>query len=264
VRPTIFGTRAYPLFVAVAVVVGVAASFRGARQARLSAGRWLVFQLVLAASALLGAKLYHFWEQGELETLTVARLLSQREGFRYPGGLLAALPVLLLARPIVAAPIAVLADATAPAIAVAMAIVRVGCFLQGCCFGIVTSLPWGISFPRYSPAWDAHLERGWIGLDAPWSLPVHPLEIYFGVWSAAVAVTLVAVERRKPPPGQLFLMFLLLHEGGKASLELLRVPFNASLQLTSLAAAVVAGGWLLARWIRRAPSLGGSRPAEVR
>src|SRR5215813_8931930 len=173
--------RAYPLFVAAAVVVGVAMSFRGARRAGLSARRGLLFQLLLAGATLLGAKLWHVWEQGELATLTLSQALSG-DGFRYPGGLLAALLVLPLARPLLGTPIPVLADAIAPAIALAMAVVRVGCLLQGCCFGSVTSLPWGIRFPANSPAWNAHLERGWIGLDSAASLPVHPLQVYFGLW----------------------------------------------------------------------------------
>ena len=34
----------------------------------------------------------------------------------------------------------------APAIALGMAIGRIGCFLTGCCFGIETSLPFGVNF----------------------------------------------------------------------------------------------------------------------
>ena len=259
-QPLIFGTRAYPLFVAVAVIAGIATSFWGARRAGVPAGRWLAFQLLLAAGTLLGAKAYHLWEQGELETLHAAALLS-REGFRYPGGLLAIVPILLLARLLLGTPVAVLADAIAPATAVAMSVVRIGCFLQGCCFGSATSLPWGIEFPRYSPAWDAHLERGWISLDAAQSLPVHPLQVYFGVWSAIVAAILFAVAPRRRYAGQVFLLFLLLHEGGRAALEPLRVPFRPSLQLASLAAAVVAGAWLMVLGSRQPHS--GHPAAEV-
>ncbi len=34
----------------------------------------------------------------------------------------------------------------APAIAIGMAIGRLGCFFQGCCAGVVTKLPWGVDF----------------------------------------------------------------------------------------------------------------------
>jgi phosphatidylglycerol---prolipoprotein diacylglyceryl transferase len=245
VHPFLLGTRAYPLFLALAVAAGVAMSVRGARRARIPLLRWLAFQLVLAAAGLLGAKLFHVWEQGAFATFDLSRLLTA-DGFRYPGGLLAALLVLPLARPIAGAALPVIADAVAPAAAVAMAVVRVGCFLQGCCFGTTTSLPWGIRFPMYSPAWDAHLEQGWIALGSATSLAVHPLQIYFGLWSAIVAATLLVVEPRKQYAGQLFLLFLVLHEGGKAALETLRVPFRPSLQLASLAVALAAAACLVA------------------
>lgn len=250
-HPVLFGTRAYPLFVAMAVLIGVATSLYNARRTGLSPSRWIAFQLLIAAAALLGAKLFAVWEQGELATLDLARLVSG-DAFRYPGGLLAVLFVLPLAGPIGGAPLAVLCDATAPGIAAAMAVVRGGCLLQGCCFGHVTELPWGLQFPPNSPAWNAHLERGWIGLDAASSLPVHPLQLYFALWSALVAIVLLAIGPRRRSAGMIFLLFLVLHEGGKAALETLRVPPRPNLQLASLAVAATAALGLVAlEWRRR-------------
>ena len=58
-------------------------------------------------------------------------------------------------------------DNVAPTLALGIALGRVGCFLNGCCFGTPCDLPWGISFPPgsipYSVFSDAHL---------------HPAQIY--------------------------------------------------------------------------------------
>jgi phosphatidylglycerol:prolipoprotein diacylglycerol transferase len=43
-------------------------------------------------------------------------------------------------------------DMMAPAMALGMCIGRLGCLLNGCCFGGVTDVAWGISFPAGSPA----------------------------------------------------------------------------------------------------------------
>ncbi len=43
-------------------------------------------------------------------------------------------------------------DIIAPSAALGMAIGRVGCFLNGCCFGGVCDLPWAVRFPYGSPA----------------------------------------------------------------------------------------------------------------
>src|SRR5262249_59119381 len=43
-------------------------------------------------------------------------------------------------------------DVIAPSLALGIAIGRLGCFLNGCCYGdLCPDLPWGVSFPRSSP-----------------------------------------------------------------------------------------------------------------
>ena len=41
-----------------------------------------------------------------------------------------------------------------PAIAVGTLFGRLGCFLNGCCYGDTCNLPWAVSFPQHSPPWD--------------------------------------------------------------------------------------------------------------
>src|SRR5690606_29110442 len=50
-------------------------------------------------------------------------------------------------------------DICAPGIAVGLAFGRLGCFLSGCCFGQVCDLPWAVTFPRGSDAWNLHREE---------------------------------------------------------------------------------------------------------
>lgn len=40
-----------------------------------------------------------------------------------------------------------MADIFAPFLALGYAIVRIGCFLNGCCYGAITSSKWGVVFP---------------------------------------------------------------------------------------------------------------------
>ncbi|MHB1344793.1 MAG: prolipoprotein diacylglyceryl transferase family protein [Thermoleophilia bacterium] len=40
-----------------------------------------------------------------------------------------------------------LADIGGVGLGLGIAIYRVGCFLQGCCYGRPTDLPWGVRFP---------------------------------------------------------------------------------------------------------------------
>jgi phosphatidylglycerol:prolipoprotein diacylglycerol transferase len=74
------------------------------------------------------------------------------------------------------------ADSITPGIGIGLILSRVGCFLNGCCFGTETNLPWGMVFPVGSQAGDyqlAHrLEASGIGALFSKPQPVHPTQLY--------------------------------------------------------------------------------------
>src|SRR3954447_660553 len=73
-------------------------------------------------------------------------------------------------------------DVIAPSLAIGTMFGRLGCFLNGCCFGDrCDNLPWATSFPRLSPPWSDQFHGGLIASGAPWSLPVHPTQIYSAI-----------------------------------------------------------------------------------
>jgi phosphatidylglycerol:prolipoprotein diacylglycerol transferase len=71
-----------------------------------------------------------------------------------------------------------MADAVAPALALGEALGRVGCLLNGCCYGLPCRHPWAIQFPSESLAWFQHIADGTIIHSAAYSTPVHPTQIY--------------------------------------------------------------------------------------
>lgn len=72
------------------------------------------------------------------------------------------------------------ADVVMPYVPVAQAFGRGGCFLKGCCHGNrADQLPWAIRFPEGSPAFNTHQQHfPDFPVDATWSFPVHPTQIY--------------------------------------------------------------------------------------
>ncbi|MDR2642310.1 MAG: prolipoprotein diacylglyceryl transferase, partial [Planctomycetaceae bacterium] len=54
----------------------------------------------------------------------------------------------------------VILDLIVPTVMLGIAIGRIGCFLNGCCFGAVCDLPWAVTFPEGSPAHVCQIERG--------------------------------------------------------------------------------------------------------
>lgn len=55
---------------------------------------------------------------------------------------------------------------------------RWACFLNGCCFGSPTSLPWAVRYPSNSFVYQSQLGTGMISKEESLSLPVHPVQIY--------------------------------------------------------------------------------------
>ncbi len=76
-------------------------------------------------------------------------------------------------------------------LALGIAIGRLGCFFQGCCFGKQTTLPWGVDFG------DGTLR--------------HPTQIYEALFCLILFFVLNAFQKRVRTPGILFASFILFY-----------------------------------------------------
>nr|HEX4316508.1 prolipoprotein diacylglyceryl transferase family protein [Kofleriaceae bacterium] len=119
-------------------------------------------------------------------------------------------------------PIARLGDLAAAPIGLALALVRVGCFLGGCDYGKVTSAPWAVRFPAGSPAWHDQVNAGLLPADRLESLPVHPTELYESLLGVAMCVLACVLVRRKLREGRVFLAVCALYAVGRIFNETLR------------------------------------------
>jgi phosphatidylglycerol:prolipoprotein diacylglycerol transferase len=87
---------------------------------------------------------------------------------------------------------------------------RTGCFLNGCCFGVPTDLPWGVRFRPGTPAWMHELATGSGGLFATLAgemRPVHPTQVYEALGALLVAAVALMLARRGAPAGVPFLAY---------------------------------------------------------
>lgn len=107
---------------------------------------------------------------------------------------------------------------------------RMGCFLAGCCFGQPSELPWGVSFPAFSPASEAQAMAGLLeGKQLP-SLHVHPTQLYEAATAFAIAAfCILFVHGRKRYDGQVFAVFLGVYGGARFLLELWRADERGGL-----------------------------------
>jgi phosphatidylglycerol:prolipoprotein diacylglycerol transferase len=114
------------------------------------------------------------------------------------------------------------ADLCAPYIALGLGISRIGCFLNGCCFGKVSSVPWAVRFPMGSPAWESQHDAHLI-LDRAAALPVHPTQLYLSLLDFVTFLVLAFwIRRRKRFDGQVFAWLLILKGVFRSFVEIWR------------------------------------------
>ena len=136
-----------------------------------------------------------------------------------------------------------LGDAAAIGTPLALAIGRVGCTINGCCYGIsAPDLPWAIVYTQP-------------GSIAPLNTPIHPTQIYHLLWGLIVFAIVWQFRGKFKPEGGLLFFFLCIFTAGDFSLRFLRdeEPFLWGLraaQLVDLAILVIFLPWLIIK-IRR-------------
>lgn len=106
--------------------------------------------------------------------------------------------------------LSVVGDLAAPTFFLAYAFGRIGCFLNGCCYGAVCNLPWAVRFPD-----ENHPHQ--------LTPPSHPIQLYATIVSLIVFAFLVRWENRPHRDGELFWGGIALYGIYRFSVEFLRV-----------------------------------------
>ncbi len=102
-------------------------------------------------------------------------------------------------------------DTFAPVAALGYALGRVACFLVGCCYGKVCSLPWAVSVEQVHIASEnvTHLWR-------------HPTPLYATAMELLILAFLLWYEKRRPAVGRVFLIWVILHSCARILMETYR------------------------------------------
>jgi phosphatidylglycerol:prolipoprotein diacylglycerol transferase len=82
-------------------------------------------------------------------------------------------------------------DYISPTLGLGIAITRIGCFLNGCCFGTPTDLPWGVTFPKGSIPY-------WVFQDTP----LHPAQLYSSLYGLILFILLHFLLKKRKFIGQ--------------------------------------------------------------
>lgn len=198
--------HSYGVMLMLGFLAGIWLSSRQAR--KLGLRRDLPVDLsvwVLLCSILLARLTYVALNWGDYVSRPLDILQVWKEGgLSFHGGLLGGVLAVLLFSRRARISFWLLADMLSPGLALGYAIARVGCFLNGCCYGAPTSLPWGIVFPGITTE------------------PSHPTQLYAALGSFLICLLLLRLQPRLRAQGQLFLLYLMLYSVLRLIMEIFR------------------------------------------
>lgn len=220
--------------------------------------------LIALVTGVVGARLSHVlenWSYFTDPTRTAWENFSdainiRSGGLTYYGGFLLATPCTIAYGLWKRVPIRHGMDIIAPALMIGLAFGRIGCFMNGCCYGAECKLPWAVEFPYYSNAYVEEfqanriqagpellhtLESGRTVLKSPAELraefgaisarqlmaanrshPVHPAQLYSAFTAFFLAAVLVALFTLPHAQGSIFMLMMILEGSTRFVLELLR------------------------------------------
>lgn len=193
--------RSYGLMLAIAFLVGTWLGLKEARRNGMDEDKFLTVILFTLIGSILGARVLYVMEHiADYRQQWSSVLALWQGGLTLYGGIVAGTIVGLWMAKRQGLEVWRVADALAPSLALGTGIGRVGCYLNGCCYGRPTRLPWGIVYP---PDTFPSLEFG--------TTPIHPSQIYFSLASLALFVVLWRARTRVRFPGQLFWGFIVAY-----------------------------------------------------
>lgn len=206
-----------------------AAWITGKQLQRYGMNRDLAWDMLawVAIGGILGAKVYYLalhWQDVAADPI---REITSRGGLVWYGGLIGGVLAYYLQIRTRKLPMALMYDATAPALAIAYAVGRLGCFLVGDDYGVPTDRWFGIAFPQGSPPSTAGNLR-MIGVDVPATIPdamvlaVHPTQLYEIGLALVMFAVLWTWGRKRLRQGQLFSLYMMLYAVERFMIEFVR------------------------------------------
>lgn len=166
-----------------------------------------VLSIAIIVSAIIGARILHILTNISIYQKSPTLMIAlDAQGFSLFGAVILASVFGFIASRAFHFPVLKLGDDMMPAIAVSIAIARIGCFLNGCCFGKVSALPWAVRFPLLSDAHLYQISHGQTNLLT--SLSVHPIQLYEGFGALLSVLVAFQIQKSVRRPGIAIAVFL--------------------------------------------------------
>ena len=168
--------------------------------------------LVLLISGIIGARLLYVLIEAEYYRANPLEIVMiWKGGLIFYGGFIVAFVCSWVFLKRNKMPILRTCDHIIPYLALGQAIGRIGCFLNGCCFGKPTNLPWGVIFPAGSIAGNAYP-----------AIHIHPTQLYSAYTNFLIFAILLLFRNWKKLDGQILYLYFILYSVSRFLIEFLR------------------------------------------
>jgi len=179
---------------------------------------YLLLILSAVAAGMIGSKLYYCLEEWSEFTADPLGTLFDTAGSGWYGGLIGGGLALVLILKIKRLPLLQTLDIIVPVMAISQVIGRLGCFMAGCCRGIISDVPWAVYF-QYAPV--------------PTSSRVHPTQLYEMLIYLGIFILLWKLRNKELKAGVRLSLYLILAGLGRFIVEFYRINPEVLLGFTA-------------------------------
>ncbi len=213
-----FEVRWYGIMVVLAVIAIIAIGLKEAKRVGVAQDHIYNLGIWAVISAIVFSRVIHIIDQWDYYVTNPSQILAF-EGLAVYGAVIGVIVAIVVYCIVMKLSIWLITDIISPGALVGMAIGRVGCVLNGCCYGLTTSLPWAVEY--FCPT-----------SYAPLGAPLHPTQFYHIIWNLLAFAVLWMLRRRLKPQGSIFLLYLALYAAGDLIIRFFRdgEPFLFGLQ----------------------------------
>jgi phosphatidylglycerol:prolipoprotein diacylglycerol transferase len=204
--------HAYGFMIALAFLGGILISLYYAKKEGIRGEIILDLAIYIIFAGIVGARLLYVAAQWDLYKDNLLEIIMvQKGGLIFLGGFILAVLVVVWYAATKGIPLLKLLDVLGPGTALGYSIARIGCFLNGCCFGLPTKVPWAVVFP---PGALAHSYFP--------GEPIHPTQLYSFASMLLAFIIVVMLYRHKKFDGYIFFWWIILYSIYRFLIEFMR------------------------------------------
>jgi len=211
----------YGVMLFISFVCGIAVVEHRANKFGVDSKKVTDLALWVLLAVVLGSRLFYVvfhWQEFNHDLIgIIAFWRGGLAGLMFYGGFLGGIIAGFLFVYLSKLPVRKLMDAVAPAVMLGEGFTRIGCFLNGCCFGAPTSGPFGVVFPPNSPAGATFLGQA-----------IHPTQLYSSAAGFLLFLIALWLEKRKLRPGVLSAIMLVIYSLFRFGIDFLRYYENTT------------------------------------